>query len=117
MSFVFLGGGLGALSRYALSTWTSQLTQVFWAGTLVVNLLGTLVAVGLLTMTNHLSEEVRLFVFWGLLGAFTTFSTFILDVSKLIQAQDYSQAFLCFFLNMFFGVIIGLFILLKKGVS
>ena len=88
-----LGGFLGALLRYSVSGvvqgWFKSLT--FPYGTLAVNLLGCLV-IGVLSQVaesrGFISAEARSFVFVGLLGAFTTFSTFGDDTVSLFREGE-----------------------------
>jgi CrcB protein len=85
-----LGGFMGALLRYSVSgmvqSWSKSLS--FPYGTLVVNLLGCLL-IGALSQVAEvkgvLSTEARSFIFIGLLGAFTTFSTFGNDTVSLFR--------------------------------
>jgi len=74
------GGAAGALLRYAATGWAQKLTDgSFPAGTLVVNLLGCFLigALGALFAGPHLiREEYRIGCLVGLIGAFTTFSTY-----------------------------------------
>ena len=81
------GGSLGAVSRYWMSASTYQwLGQGFPYGTLMVNLLGSLV-MGFLSVLLvhrfHVSEEIRIGLLAGFLGSFTTFSTFAMDTLQL----------------------------------
>lgn len=84
---VALGGALGAVARYKVSgLMVALMGHGFPWGTLIVNLLGSflmgvLVEFGALKL--NLSQEVRALLAVGFLGAFTTFSTFALDVSVL----------------------------------
>jgi len=106
---VFLGGGLGAVARYGLAAWldggpdgSDPLKRVvgedFPIGTLAVNLLGCLL-IGvtggvLLAMEQGGSERAqhRLLLVVGLLGGFTTFSSFALDAVNLVQQQRVAHA-------------------------
>jgi CrcB protein len=93
---IALGGALGAVGRYALS---SQITQWMGPGSpwgiLVVNIagcfaLGVLVEFGALTL--NLSPEMRAFLVTGVLGGFTTFSAFALDSAVMIERGDWTAA-------------------------
>lgn len=77
---IFLGAGLGGVLRYAISGWVYALAgESFPTGTLVVNLIGCF-GVGFLgaALSGPLivREEYRIAILVGLLGGFTTFSTF-----------------------------------------
>lgn len=97
---VMAGGGLGAGLRYGLNLGAARAFGLsFPWGTLACNVLGSL-AMGLLigAMTHGLfgldkqSQELRLFLGVGLLGGFTTFSTFSLDAIALWQRGDSAAA-------------------------
>ncbi len=84
---IAVGGSLGAVSRYWVSATTYQwLGQGFPYGTLIVNLLGSVVMGFLSVLLGHrfhISDEIRIGLLAGFLGAFTTFSTFALDTLHL----------------------------------
>ncbi len=85
---IAVGGSLGAVSRYWVSTTTYQwLGQNFPYGTLSVNLLGSL-AMGFLSVLLvhrfNVSDEIRVGLLAGFLGSFTTFSTFAMDTLHLV---------------------------------
>ena len=80
---IAVGGSAGAVSRYWVSNATYSWigTQFPW-GTLVVNLLGSLVMGFLSVLLVHrfqVSDEIRIGLLAGFLGSFTTFSTFAMD--------------------------------------
>lgn len=89
------GGALGTLARYALSGFTHKVYDgTFPMGTLVVNLLGSLV-IGFLwgiSESRNISPNYRSFVFIGLLGGFTTFSTYALETMNLLRENEIRQA-------------------------
>jgi len=93
---IALGGSLGAISRYWVSTATyTWLGNNFPYGTLMVNVTGSLV-MGFLTVVLiqrfDVSDEVRLGLIVGFLGSFTTFSTFSMDTIHWIETGDVIKA-------------------------
>jgi CrcB protein len=87
-----VGGGLGAMARHGLNVWLHGwlLSTTFPAGILVVNVAGSL-GIGMLAGALAgdrigLSQEARLFLFVGVLGGFTTFSSFALDTLTLLSS-------------------------------
>jgi fluoride exporter len=91
---VALGGGLGACARFALSGWLMPYTiqEKFPWPTFSVNVLGCLIAGALFALgeKHHLmSPNLRLFLFTGLLGGFTTFSAFGVETFFLLRRGDY----------------------------
>ena len=87
---VALGGAAGALARHGVSTAVAAaFGPRFPLGTLVVNVAGSF-AMGwlfaLFAARAHVPPEMRLLLMTGLLGAFTTFSTFSMETLTLLQA-------------------------------
>lgn len=84
---VVLGGGIGAGGRYLLGGWLQlQLGNGFPWGTFAVNALGSLL-IGLvfgLARTKAIASGTTLFLAVGVLGGFTTFSTFSYETLRLI---------------------------------
>ena len=97
MLLVGIGGAFGAPSRYALSVLvTRHLSQPhFPYATLFVNVLGSFV-LALLTWTAAgkfgVSGTTRLLLGTGLMGAFTTYSTFSVETVLLVDQSRYSTA-------------------------
>ncbi|MEN2982224.1 MAG: fluoride efflux transporter CrcB [Thermus sp.] len=92
---VALGGALGSLLRYGLGAWVQGLTGPgFPYSTLLVNALGSFLigVVVRLSLEGALSGEARLFLAVGLLGGFTTFSTFSYETLALLQEGEVVQA-------------------------
>ncbi len=92
------GGAVGALLRFWVSTGVYQLLgRSFPWGTLAVNVIGSFM-MGLLFVLflerTMVSGELRGAVLIGLLGAFTTFSTFSIETLTLIEQADYLKALL-----------------------
>lgn len=98
------GGALGATLRYGLVMLTqSLLGKGFPYGTLAVNVIGSLligVLYVLLVERNELSEAWRLALVVGVLGSFTTFSSFSLETLHLMQQSGALAALLNILLNV-----------------
>jgi CrcB protein len=93
---VAAGGALGALVRYLLGMWIAgRVGPDFPWGTFIINVSGSLligVVLGLVS-EGYLSSELRLFVAVGILGGYTTFSTFSYETVELL-ADGNMRAFL-----------------------
>ncbi len=109
MMIVALGGALGSVFRYLLGTWTQSLSKSidFPYGTLAVNWLGCFL-IGFLAQLAEASgafaSETRLFVFIGILGGFTTFSSFGNETINLLREGGTLNALA----NVGANVIVGL---------
>ena len=92
---VIVGGALGSLARYMVSTSVAARLSGFPYGTLAVNLIGGLLmgALAGLLLRASAGENARLFFGVGILGGFTTFSAFSLDCWKLIETGQYGLCF------------------------
>ena len=86
---IALGGSLGAVSRYWVSSKTYLWTGTeFPFGTLMVNISGSLIMGFLaiiLTEKMEISETLKFALLVGFLGSYTTFSTFALDALQALQ--------------------------------
>ncbi|MBF0356274.1 MAG: fluoride efflux transporter CrcB [Alphaproteobacteria bacterium] len=93
---VAFGGALGSVARYlgmiGIGVW---LGQNFPWGTLIVNVLGSAM-MGLLiegsALRWNIGPELRAFLTVGILGGFTTFSTFSMDVALLVERNEFASA-------------------------
>ena len=101
---IALGGALGAVSRYGVSSAAYQwLGQSFPHGTLLVNALGSLTMGFLSVLLLHrfqVSEEIRIGLLAGFLGSFTTFSTFAMDTLHLVASDALVKALLYVMLSV-----------------
>lgn len=98
---VFAGGGAGAVLRYEMGRWMTHwlgaqaVTAFPWA-TLAVNVVGSLamgLLAGVLARHGQGGETARLLLGVGLLGGFTTFSAFSLELMLLIERGQPGTAF------------------------
>ncbi len=94
--WVALGGGVGSVLRYLVAGVAQQLTaSSFPAGTMIVNVIGCF-AIGLvgsaLAGPILVREEVRLAVLVGLLGGFTTFSSYGWETFALANDGEVARA-------------------------
>jgi CrcB protein len=89
---VAIGGALGSVARYLLSAFVLRVTgTLFPAGTFVVNAVGCFVfgvIAGAAEQRVALSPEARAFVFVGILGGFTTFSSYAFESVALIRGGE-----------------------------
>jgi CrcB protein len=114
--FYLIGGGvLGTIMRYVLAGMVYQkIGTGFPYGTLVVNLIACFLVGFFDTIFQAkflLSPILRIFLMAGFCGAFSTFSTFMLETANLIRDGETLRAFL----NVIISVIVG-FIVFRLGV-
>lgn len=107
---IFLGSAIGGSLRYLVS---SSLHSYFpsvkhFHQTLLVNLIGCLFIGCLFAISSRYQWNEKLigFSIIGFLGGFTTFSSFSLDVLRLLQNQEFTSASLYIFASVFFGVLV-----------
>ncbi|MBL7838272.1 MAG: fluoride efflux transporter CrcB [Bacteroidetes bacterium] len=104
--FVFLGGGIGAGLRYMLSLVLGKTASGFPVSTLFTNILGCLI-IGLvagLSEKNNWSDAYKLFIMVGILGGFTTFSSFGLEFYQMMKNNQTLSALLYVGLSNFVGL-------------
>ena len=96
--WVALGGALGSVARFGCSSLIANwFGQTFPLGTLVVNVVGSLIIGFFATITGPdgrvlVPGDVRQFVTIGLCGGYTTFSSFSLQTLSLAQDGEYVRA-------------------------
>ncbi|WP_437759425.1 fluoride efflux transporter CrcB [Sorangium sp. So ce1389] len=87
--WIGLGGAAGTLARYGLSTWCQQRFGAgFPYGTLAVNVIGSFLLGAILQVaatTELLSPTLRLGLSTGVMGGFTTYSSFNYETIKLVE--------------------------------
>lgn len=102
------GGFIGAILRYEISGWFYRLMgSRLPYGTLAVNVIGSFILGFFLILAEGrfaISPQTRNFVAVGILGAFTTFSTFSFETMALLQQNLFRQALLNILLNVLFGL-------------
>ena len=106
--YLVLGGAAGTVSRYVLSAVVHENAgHGFPYGTLTVNALGCFI-VGFLSTVNEggifLDENMKMLLAVGFCGAFTTFSTLILETSHLAKGGESLRALFYIALSILAGV-------------
>ena len=103
-----IGGFVGAIARYGLSGLVQRASPgSFPFGTLAVNVLGCLLIGALMTIVEDrqpFTPTVRLFLFIGLLGSFTTFSTLGYETFEYIKDDDFKLGMYNVLLNVVIGI-------------
>jgi CrcB protein len=94
---VFLGGGLGSMARYLTGMAALRALGTAWPyGTFAVNVIGGFVMgclAGVLALKGGADQERwRVLIGVGVLGGFTTFSSFSLETALMIERKDYGTA-------------------------
>ena len=108
---VALGGAMGSVSRYLLGTWVQSASRSidFPYGTLTVNLIGCFV-IGFLSQLAEargaFTPESRALIFIGILGGFTTFSSFGNDTINLVRDGEMFNALANVGANVIFGLLL-----------
>lgn len=104
------GGFIGSVLRYLVSGWVQQASRSvdFPFGTLAVNVIGCFI-IGILAQLAEsrgvFTSESRLFVFTGLLGGFTTFSSFGNETLNLARDSQLMNAFANVGANLVIGLV------------
>ncbi len=106
---VAVGGALGSMARYGFGIAVGQAWKdSFPLGTMLINIIGSLVmglVIGTLArFTPAWQNDARLFVAVGILGGFTTFSSFSLDTIAMLERGDVGPALLYVFVSVLVGI-------------
>lgn len=86
-----IGGFIGAILRFLISGWIQNGVATFPLGTLGVNFIGSFILSLILYSSEYkgfFTEETRIFLAIGVLGAFTTMSTFSYESFKLLEEKE-----------------------------
>lgn len=116
--WVCLGSALGGGCRYTLSTYMAPRIDGFPWAVMSINLLGSLL-IGILAavFSKHApSESLNLFLVTGILGGFTTFSTFSLEAMQLLRQEAWAAAVFYVAASVLLGIslcIAGYFLTLR----
>jgi CrcB protein len=106
--WIALGGAIGAVLRYLMATGINAWIPVnFPIGTLLVNSLGCLIigiVYSLLSTTPTYQTTLKPFLVIGILGGFTTFSSYAIETLQLAQTQQIMKALLYIALSNFIGL-------------
>jgi len=117
---IFIGGGLGSLSRYGISNLLKTYSMDFPIATISVNIIGSLIlgfAITLFWNKAPMHDTLKLAITVGFCGGLTTFSTFSWETFDLIKQGDYFLAFLYTVISVLVCVLaIGLGAFLSKYV-
>lgn len=101
---VAVGGGIGAVLRYAVILISATRRQAFYMATFIVNIVGSFF-IGI--AIHHIINEPQWYALLatGVLGGFTTFSTFAFDIVRLMNDKDLKGSILYPLLTLFLGII------------
>jgi CrcB protein len=93
---VFIGGGIGAALRHGVNTLVARVVSTgFPLHTLLINVLGSVlmgIIAAFFALKSHLPAPTRLFLTTGILGGFTTFSTYALETVLLYERGQLGYA-------------------------
>jgi CrcB protein len=87
LAVIALGGGLGALARYGIAQWLTTTPGHFPLGTFVINVVGCFL-IGVLMVRWGQRPLLRPFLGVGILGGFTTFSTYAVETRALLSPGE-----------------------------
>jgi CrcB protein len=106
---VLAGGAIGTLARFITSGFTQKyVSNGFPVGTLIVNLIGSF-TIGFVwgIFENQPANQIRAFLFVGVLGGFTTFSAYSIETLNLFRDGNVRLAILNIILNNVLGILLA----------
>jgi len=105
--YIGFGGFIGSICRYLMSKYLNNLIPSFPLGTLVVNVLGSLV-IGFflysISSGKNISPELRDFIAIGIIGGFTTMSGFAYESFRLFELKEVTFFTLNICLNLILSI-------------
>jgi CrcB protein len=113
VALVAAGGAVGSVARYLVALWTAQqFGATFPWGTLSVNVIGSFLIGLLATLADELGAmgpDVRVLLIVGVLGGFTTFSSFSLETLRLAEQHELARtaAYFCASIALSFAAAIA----------
>ena len=105
---IFIGGGTGSITRYLISRYLNKLEYLIPYGTLLVNILGSLIIgliLGIAIKNNSSDENLTLALATGFCGGFTTFSAFAFENYIFLKNGDYISFIIYSLLSLCAGVL------------
>ncbi len=105
---VFAGGGLGSVCRYLLGKWLNNLENAIPYGTMLANIVGSLligIILGYTAKNSSFSSNYTLLLATGFCGGFTTFSTFAYENHLFLKNGDYFSFLPYMLLSLLLGII------------
>ena len=105
---VFIGGGIGAVLRWSISTATlKKFHHIFPVGTFIINISGSFLIGVIFTLALYDNYQLlNLFLITGLLGGYTTFSTYELETAQIFK-KNKSAAIIYWLGSVTAGIIVA----------
>jgi CrcB protein len=106
--YIGIGGFIGSISRFLLSKYLNNFTASFPVGTLCVNVLGSFILgfiIYSLSAGKKIPADVRDFLTIGLIGGFTTMSSFAYESFRLLELNQYLLSVISITLNIILSLL------------
>lgn len=108
--FVAAGGAFGSVLRFVFSNTLSRFIphSVFPADTIIINMLGAMimgVLIEFMALRWSVSNEIRALLLFGVLGGFTTFSRFAVDIIAMLERGEFAKVCMYVFLSVILTIL------------